>query len=303
MIVRPRDRWPLGAAGFVITVSVLWWGFALFAIPDAPAWLNRARAVCFNVTASGLPDAKGWLLLIGQPPAMLAALYAGWGADVRNTLSHLVTTRGGRFLLGCVVVVIIGGTGVAGLRVAALNPGSPGALAAGFGADFSASEPLPETYPRLNRPWPDPAGLVDQDGDPFTLASLNGRRAFATFAFGHCETICPLVVHTARRARLVLEPETAIVVFTLDPWRDTPGRLASMAEQFGLDAERDFVVGGSVDAVNAALDAFDVARQRNRLNGDIVHPALVYLVDEDGTLAYASTGEESHLVQLAARLD
>lgn len=305
MILRPQDRWPVGAAAFVLAVSAAWWSFALFAIPGAPEWLDRARAVCFNITESGLPDAKGWLLLVGQPPAMLLALYAGWSGQVRDTLRHFARSSGGRGLLA--------GTGVAAaafLAIAAARAASvrlpPPTLAAGLGAN--AAELLPETYPRLDRPWPALQGLVDQHGDAFTLESLGGRPAFAAFAFGHCTTICPVVVRNsleARRSAQALRPsaaDVAVVVFTLDPWRDTPSRLPALADRFGLDPARDFMVGGAPEAVTAALDAFGMAHRRDPRTGDVVHPPLVYLVESNGTLAYASTGAASDLTQLAERL-
>lgn len=310
MILRPQDRWPAGAAAFVLTVSAAWWGFALFAVPGAPEWLERARAVCFNITESGLPDAKGWLLLIGQPPAMLLALYAGWSTQVRDTLRHVVRSPGGRRMIAGVGVAGVAFLAIAMARVASLRLPPP-ALAAGLGAN--GGEPLPETYPRLDRPWPRTEGLVDQHGAAFALQSLGGRPAFVAFAFGHCATICPVVVRSSLEARRVEQAsrpagsdrtagrDRTVVVFTLDPWRDTPSRLAALAERYGLDPARDFMVGGDPDAVTAALDAFGMAHQRDPRTGDIVHPPLVYVVQSDGTLAYASTGATHHLVQLAQR--
>ena len=297
-MIRNQDRWPLGAVGFILVVSVAWWGFALFTLPGVPEWVARARAVCFNVTDNGLPDAKGWLLLIGQPPAMLLALYTGWSPEVRATLAHLVTQPSGRGLLGGTVVFVITGFALAGLKVVDAQLPAPSLNPMGM----TVGEPLPETYPRLDRPWPVMAELVDQSGSPFTLESLSSQQAFVTFAFGHCATICPMVVHSARGARLELGRDMPIVVFTLDPWRDTPGRLPELLEQFELDPARDFVVSGSIEAVNAALDALQMVRQRDEQTGDVAHPALVYLVEGDGTIAYGATGVLDHLVQLADRL-
>lgn len=305
MILRPRDRWPAGAAAFILAVSAAWWAFALFGAPGAPDWLERARAVCFNITESGLPDAKGWLLLIGQPPAMLLALYAGWSGQVRDTLRHIAHSPGGRRALAGAGVAGAAFLAIAAARVASLRLPPP-ALAAGLGAN--AGEPLPETYPRVDRPWPPTEGLTDHRGGAFALASLRGRPAFVTFAFGHCATICPVVVRNSLEARRIERASRptgngrAVVVLTLDPWRDTPSRLASLAERYGLDPARDFMVGGSPEAVTAALDAFGMAHQRDSRTGDIVHPPLVYLAEADGTLAYASTGATAHLVQLAERL-
>jgi protein SCO1/2 len=145
-------------------------------------------------------------------------------------------------------------------------------------------------------------GLVDQNGQPFSLASLDGRGALVTFAFAHCETICPLVVRSSLGARdeLAEQMDLALVALTLDPWRDTPSRLPAMAEQWAV-AEDDFVLSGPVPAVEAALDAWNVARVRDEQTGDVTHPALVFIVEPDGTVAYGSTGALEQLVELARR--
>ncbi len=287
-----RDIWPLGAIGFVLIVSAAWWGFALWSVPGAPEWLERTRSVCFNITETGLPDAKGWLLLVGQPPTMLAFLFVGWGGDVRATLGRLVSFSGGRMAAVTVVTVVVTGLSLAAYRV--LDARLPEIA---FGVD----EPAPETYPRLDRPWPITSGLVAQDGEAFDLARLGGRPALVTFAFGHCATICPLVVHQARAVRLELDRDFAVVVFTLDPWRDTPGRLPSLVEQFDLDAS-DFLVSGSVDDVNRVLDAWNMPRERDPITGDVTHPGVVYLIEPDGTVAYGSTGGVAQIESLARRL-
>ena len=296
-MIRREDAWPLGAIAFVLAVSAAWWGFALWSVPGAPDWVERARSVCFNLTETGLPDAKGWLLLIGEPPTMLLALFVGWGREVRASVAHLWSSRMGRALELAVAALVLGGLGLAGARVASARLpevawGEPGSA--------------PADQPRLERAWPEAAGLVDQMGAPFTLASLAGRPAMVTFAFGHCETLCPVVVHQALGARAELEGGGAdamsLVVLTLDPWRDTPSRLASLHTQFGLDPERDFVVGGSIEQVESALDGWGVARTRDARTGDIVHAGIVYLVEADGTLAYGVTGGVEQLVRLAERL-
>ena len=289
-----RDAWPLGAVGFILAVSAAWWTLALWSVPDAPVWLARARAVCFNITESGLPDGKGWLLLIGQPPAMLAALFVGWGADVRDSFRRLVAVPGGRLTVLGTTVALVTGLSLAGRKVADARLPE---------VTFGGDEPAPETYPRLDRPWPDAAGLVDQSGEAVELESLAGRPALVTFAFGHCATICPVVVHQARQVRYESGTDLAIVVYTVDPWRDTPARLPALVRQFELDAEADFLVSGSVEDVEAALDLWGIPRERDPQNGDVTHPGIVYLVEPDGTVAYGSTGGVVQMVSLVTRLE
>ena len=126
-----------------------------------------------------------------------------------------------------------------------------------------------------------------------------------TFAFGHCETICPVVVRRVLAAQEALAADGGepweVAVLTLDPWRDTPSRLGALHEQWEMPADA-VVLGGEVRRVEAALDAWSVARSRDRLTGDVVHPALVYLVDRDGVIRYATTGGVEAVVELARRV-
>jgi len=291
--MRGKDLWPLGAAGFILVVSAAWWTLALWSVPGAPEWLERTRAVCFNITETGLPDTKGWLLLFGQPPAMLAVLLIGWPAEARRSAQWLATTAAGRSITLMTGSLVLAGVVLAGSTVRAARL-----------PDFAVGidEPAPETYPRLDRTWPSTAALVDQSGLPFDLGRLEGRAALVTFAFGNCATLCPAVVHQARATRLDVERDLALVVFTLDPWRDTPSRLPHLVDQYELDPTRDFVVSGPVESVEATLDAWGIPRERDVRTGDITHPAIVYMVEPDGTVAYGSTGGVAQMVSLAERL-
>jgi cytochrome oxidase Cu insertion factor (SCO1/SenC/PrrC family) len=294
-MMRTQDRWPLSALTFLLVATVAWWALALWPLPsDTPQWLERARAVCFNVTETGLPDASGWVLLVGQPIGMVAVLLVGWRDEVLDALRHLASTARGRLLARTVTLTLFLGLSAAAVRVASAGVAEPQLIGSGD---------VPDTYPRLDRPFPHVEGLVDQHGAPFSLASLDGRGALVTFAFAHCETICPLLVRSSLAVREELGPDMdlAVVALTLDPWRDTPGRLPAMAAQWSLP-ERDFVVSGSVEALETALDAWNVSRVRDPHSGDVTHPALVYVVEPDGTVAYASTGSPPQLEALARRM-
>src|SRR5512134_711894 len=147
-----RELAALGGLAFLGVVTVAWWAFALWPVSEQPAaWLVRARYVCFNVGPSGLPDASGWLLLIGQPIGMLAALMAIWGDAVRSGLRRVAARTSGRVLLGVCALALLAGLGAAGARVASARSDA---------VPFALDEALPETYPRLDQPAP-ALGLVD----------------------------------------------------------------------------------------------------------------------------------------------
>ncbi|RMH17185.1 MAG: SCO family protein [Gemmatimonadetes bacterium] len=218
----------------------------------------------------------------------------GWGSELSRAIIRLRLTRGGRVALRGLAVGALAALALVGVRVLSARPAPP---------DLGGL--LPATYPRLDGPAPLVA-LVDQHGERFTIRDLRGRPALVTFAFGHCETVCPLVVHNALAARRRLAerrpgtPPPALVVVTLDPWRDTPARLPTLFERWMLE-EGDIALSGPVEQVNRALDAWGVVRQRDPATGDVVHPALVYVLDGSGRIAYASTGAVDQLVELMER--
>jgi cytochrome oxidase Cu insertion factor (SCO1/SenC/PrrC family) len=92
-----------------------------------------------------------------------------------------------------------------------------------------------------------------------------------------------------------------VVIVSLDPWRDTPSRLSHLAEHWQVGSDGT-VLSGSVEDVEATLDAWNVARDRNELTGDVAHPPLVYLLDAEGTIAYASTGGVEAMLDLLGRV-
>ncbi len=280
------------ALGFWLAVTVSWWALALWPAPDEPpAWLLRARTVCFNAGESGLPDASGWLVLIGQPIGLLAVMMVIWGDALRSGLRGLASGPAGRALLVSTAALLVVGVGAAGARVVSIAPvGRAG-----------VSSP-PDTYPRLDRQAP-ALELVDQHGERLSLETLQGRPALVTFAFGHCATVCPAVVRQVLEGREragLLEPPP-VVVITLDPWRDTPRRLPSVAEHWQIRGE-DRVLSGEIDDVNRVLDDWKVARERNPQTGNLLHPPLVYLLDAAGRIAYASTGAPEEVAELLRRV-
>ena len=93
----------------------------------------------------------------------------------------------------------------------------------------------------------------------------------------------------------------AVLVMTLDPWRDTPTRLPSIARAWELPDEA-FVLSGRVADVEAALDRWDVPRGRDPRTDEIAHPALAYVIDARGRVAYAVTAHAGAIAQLLARL-
>jgi cytochrome oxidase Cu insertion factor (SCO1/SenC/PrrC family) len=95
--------------------------------------------------------------------------------------------------------------------------------------------------------------------------------------------MCPFIVATLRRAA----PEgAAVLLVTLDPWRDTPSTLPGIARQWELPRNFHVLSSRTAGDVLRVAEAYGVGFQRDERTGDIVHPGLVFLVDAEGRLGY-----------------
>ena len=112
-----------------------------------------------------------------------------------------------------------------------------------------------------------------------------------TFAYAHCETVCPVLVNEVLGARDKLEPKPVVLIVTLDPWRDTPSRLTTIATQWGATGDVH-VLSGETEQVERVLNAWRVPRARNERTGDVSHPSVVYVIGADGRIAYVVSGSE-----------
>ena len=271
----------LAALALILAITASWWAMALWPVgASAPGWFLRTRVVCFGATASGLPNAGGWLLLIGQPLGMLGLLAIVWTAELKSGLALAMARVTGQVAVGVVAAALVAGIGAVAVRVA--NAGDR-PFSAGADRDIAAQ------LTRVNDEAPALA-LVDQRGERVTLDSFRGRPVIVTFAYAHCETVCPIIIADVLAAgRNLSDRSPAILVVTLDPWRDTPARLGAIASAWGMGGDAR-VLSGPPDAVERTLNAWRVPRVRNEKNGNLSHPSVVYVIGPDGRINYAVTG-------------
>ncbi len=292
MSLTRREAGPLAALAAIVAISAAWWALALWPLPaESPEWLQRARLICFGSARDTLPSAAGWMLLIGEPLAMVGLLAALWQEGLVAGFRILWGSRPGRPALVAALTVVVLGLAAAAGRVRALTVGVTFDPAVG-----PAYEPA-----RLDRPAPR-LGLVDQRGERLELERFRGRPLFVAFAYAHCTTVCPLIVHDVLEAqRRVPAARAAVIIVTIDPWRDAPDRLPTMAAAWRLGADA-YVASGDTLAVERTLDAWAVPRSRDLRSGDVTHPALIYLLDGAGRIRYAVPGGAEVIARLAARL-
>lgn len=274
-------RFAVGAFFLWLVVTVGWWVLAFAPLPVPAEWLDQARAVCFGSSPSGLPDNYGWVLLVLGPLSMLGFLLAVWGAELGVGLRRVARRSWGVALIVWIAAGLLGG----GLWVARRVDAAQRAAAAY--APLTEEERLPDAYPRGFEPAP-ALGLVDQNGATVGLPALAGKTVLVSFAFAHCVTVCPVLIGTLHAAIEGLPPtDTAVVVITLDPWRDTPANLPAIAKAWRLERIADArVLSGEVEQVNAVLAEWGAGGNRDEATGEISHPGLIFVLDEQSRIAF-----------------
>ena len=292
-----EERWALAGMIAMFAITAAWWALALWPVADAPVWLERTRYVCFGVNETGLPDTTGWVGLVGAPLGMLMIVLVGWADGVGRLIERArhslpVAATFGALAVG--TIALIGGAGVRVQRAQAANTVSP------------ARDSRPAaSWPRLDLEAP-ALELVAHDGGERSISSLRGRPVLVTFAYAHCETVCPVIVRDVMRAQEALSTsrvKPAVMIVTLDPWRDTPSRLPDIARYWKLTSGDAWLLGGDPARVEAVLTSWNVARSRDERTGEITHPSLVFVVDAHGKIAFATTGGAETIAALVRRLE
>lgn len=129
--------------------------------------------------------------------------------------------------------------------------------------------------------------LVDQDGRAVTAADFRGRHMLVFFGFTNCPDVCPMslqrIAEALDAAPELLERLTPVLV-SVDPERDTPGRMKEYLAYFG-PAFRGLT--GTPAQIDAMVKAYRVYARRVPLEDSALgytmdHSGLIYLYDPQG---------------------
>jgi len=258
---------------------LLWWGFAFMPLPSAPPeWLSAARAACFGSAESGLPALFGWMLLVLAPGSFLVGILLIWGSELGASVRRVARSPLGACIFALLAAALI----VEGIWVSAKVRAGVAVAAWDQGAQDASD--LPATYPRQAVAAPD-FTLIDQEGTTVSLGQFKGKPVVLTFVFAHCQTMCPLLVQHIKQAAPGAPPSEVLLI-TLDPWRDTPSGLPGIARQWDIPKNFHILSSAHATEVLSVIKAYQVPFERNEKTGDISHPGLVFLVDDQGQLSY-----------------
>ena len=134
-----------------------------------------------------------------------------------------------------------------------------------------------------------PSQWRNQRGDSLVLRTLAGRVQVVAMVYTNCKVTCPLVMGALKRIEGSLSAAqrdgVGFVLVSLDPERDTPGRLAEWAGQNRLDQTRWTLLAGSDDAVRELAATLDV-RYQQQPDGEVAHTNGITVLDRTGALAH-----------------
>jgi len=130
--------------------------------------------------------------------------------------------------------------------------------------------------------------LIDQDGQPFTSASLQQRWHILFFGFTACPDICPTTLSDMRRVLSQLPAEiregVQLVLISADPARDTPQQLKTYLNHYragfiGVTGDMD-----QLQKVSKALGLPFVPASETDGDYSVSHSGNLALVAPNGSL-------------------
>ena len=154
--------------------------------------------------------------------------------------------------------------------------------------------PTPETLPVLGNVEIDGSdtsyhtipdfSFINQDSQVINNATFANKAYVVDFFFISCPTICPTVTKQMLRVhdRFKEEDRLLLLAHTIDPKRDTIGRLANYGKNLGVTSEKWHFVTGEKDAIyEIADDYFSVAIENPDAPGGFDHSGRLILIDQD----------------------
>ena len=135
--------------------------------------------------------------------------------------------------------------------------------------------------------------LRDQAGQPISVADLRGKVLAITFLDSHCKQLCPLEADQLAQVQRSLggRAPTSLLVVSVAPLTDTPESEKAFAAEHQWTGDWHWV-SGTADQLAAVWKAYGIAVQPSP--DDILHSAILYLVDKQGyqRAGFAAAGLE-----------
>ncbi len=177
----------------------------------------------------------------------------------------------------------------------------------------------PKTLPMLGFHDVDPAtgdtiyhiipnfSFTNQDSVEITNATFAGKIYIADFFFTSCPTICPKVKKQMMRLYEKYRNEDRLLLLshTIDPKRDTVGKLHDFAARMGVSSDKWHFVTGDKDKIyEIADDYMSIAKENPDAPGGFDHSGWLLLIDKDRHIrAYCNGTKEEAVTKFMDDID
>ena len=129
--------------------------------------------------------------------------------------------------------------------------------------------------------------LIDQNERPFSLKKQDTPLSLIYFGYSYCPDICPYDLERNAYVKDIMDEEQLdinLIFITLDPLRDTAGRLKDFSEYIHSSM---IALTGSNDQIEALKKGYGVFGKANKIDNEdqsylVDHSTFSYLVNKNG---------------------
>lgn len=129
-----------------------------------------------------------------------------------------------------------------------------------------------------------PFTFIDQDGVAITEELIDGKVCVVDFFFTSCPTICPKMKQQMLRIYEAYEGESDLILLShsIDPKRDSVGRLKEFAQKLNVETNRWHFMTGERDSIYSMAKHYMIAVQKDDLApGGFAHSGTFLLMDRN----------------------
>jgi len=144
--------------------------------------------------------------------------------------------------------------------------------------------------------------LKNQNGKLVSNKDLEGKIVVTDFFFTHCPSICPKLTANLKLIQEASGDDPSILInsFSIDPERDSVGRLAQYASKFEVEGHWNLLTGDKKIIYQLARKRFMVdASEGDGGPNDFIHSDKLVLMDPQGRIrGYYKGTDDNEVKQL-----
>ncbi len=144
-----------------------------------------------------------------------------------------------------------------------------------------------------------PFAFVNQDSALISNDTYKNKIYVVDFFFTHCPTICPKVKKNMLRIyeKYKTNDKVLLLSHSIDPKRDTVGRLREYAQRIGIQSNKWSLVTGEKNKIfDIANRYFSVAKEDADAPGGFDHSGNIILIDMKGRVRAFANGTDAEAV-------